>query len=168
MDTAAPLRRDVRLLGTILGQVLVEQDGPWLLELVERIRHDAQSARRNGVVADVDTALPARDQALVLRAFGLYFQLANLAEQLHRLRRRREDARDGVVARESLDEAFRSLEEADLARAHTTSVRLVLTAHPTEATRRTVLLAHIRIAEQLRQLISSKCAVPDGNQHRRN
>jgi phosphoenolpyruvate carboxylase len=152
MDTAAPLRRDVRLLGTILGQVLVEQDGPWLLELVERIRHDAQSARRNGVVADVDTALPARDQALVLRAFGLYFQLANLAEQLHRLRRRREDARGGVVARESLDEAFRSLEEADLARAHTTSVRLVLTAHPTEATRRTVLLAHIRIAEELHRL----------------
>jgi phosphoenolpyruvate carboxylase len=152
MDTAAPLRRDVRLLGTILGQVLVEQDGPWLLELVERIRHDAQSARRDGVVADVDTSLSAREQALVLRAFGVYFQLANLAEQLHRLRRRREDARDGLIARESLEEAFRSLADADLARARSTSIRLVLTAHPTEATRRTVLLAHIRIAEQLSRL----------------
>jgi phosphoenolpyruvate carboxylase len=152
MDTAAPLRRDVRLLGTILGAVLVEQEGPWLLELVERIRRDAQSARRDGVVADVDTTLPADEQALVLRAFGLYFQLANLAEQLHRLRRRREDARHGRVARESLEEAFRRLASADLDRARETSVRLVLTAHPTEATRRTVLLAHIRIAEQLRRL----------------
>src|SRR5581483_8264888 len=101
-DTAAPLRRDVRLLGTILGEVLVEQEGPWLLELVERIRRDAREARRQGVVAQVDTSLGANEQALVLRAFGLYFQLANLAEQLHRLRRRREDAREGRVTRESL------------------------------------------------------------------
>ena len=99
MDTAAPLRRDVRLLGTPLGEVQVEQEGPWLLELVERIRRDAQAARRDGVVADVDATLPGDQQALVLRAFGLYFQLANLAEQLHRLRRRREDARNGRVAR---------------------------------------------------------------------
>src|SRR5439155_10564934 len=152
VDTAAPLRRDVRLLGTILGEVLVEQEGPWLLELVERIRRDAQEARDSGIVAEVDTTLPAGEQALVLRAFGLYFQLANLAEQLHRLRRRREVAREGRVARESLEEAFRSLANADIARARSTSVRLVLTAHPTEATRRTVLLAQIRIAEQLHRL----------------
>jgi phosphoenolpyruvate carboxylase len=155
-DTAAPLRRDVRLLGTLLGEVLVEQEGPWLLELVERIRRDAQAARRDGAVADVDRALPAEQQALVLRAFGLYFQLANLAEQLHRMRRRREDARHGRVARESLEEAFRSLADADLDRARTSSVRLVLTAHPTEATRRTVMLAHIRIAEQLYRLDDSR------------
>ena len=152
MDTAAPLRRDVRLLGTILGEVLVEQEGPWLLELVERIRRDAQAARRDGVVADVDPSLPGTEQALVLRAFGLYFQLANLAEQLHRLRRRREDARHGRIARESLEEAFRQLADADLDRARGTSIRLVLTAHPTEATRRTVLLAHLRIAAQLRRV----------------
>jgi phosphoenolpyruvate carboxylase len=152
VDTAAPLRRDVRLLGTILGEVLVEQEGPWLLELVERVRRDSQAARRDGVVVDVDRALPAAQQALVLRAFGLYFQLANLAEQLHRLRRRREDARHGRVARESLEEAFRQLADADLGAARGTSIRLVLTAHPTEATRRTVLLAHLRIAAQLRRL----------------
>src|SRR5437879_5320990 len=151
-DSAAPLRRDVRMLGTILGTVLVEQEGPWLLELVEQIRRDARSARRDGAVVSVDPALGAREQALVLRAFGLYFQLANLAEQHHRLRRRREDAHDGRVARESLEEAFRQLGGALDGRAHGTSIRLVLTAHPTEATRRTVLLAHIRISEQLRLL----------------
>jgi phosphoenolpyruvate carboxylase len=56
------------------------------------------------------------------------------------------------VTRESLDDAFGQLVGVDLERAHGTSIRLVLTAHPTEATRRTVLLAHIRISEQLRLL----------------
>ena len=142
----------MRLLGTLLGEVLVEQEGQWLLDLVERIRAAAQAARRDGTVVDVDPALPADQQALVLRAFGVYFQLANLAEQLHRMRRRREGARHDRVARESLDEAFRSLAGADLERARGSSVRLVLTAHPTEATRRTVLLAHIRVAEELYRL----------------
>src|SRR6476620_9367371 len=162
-DTAAPLRRDVRMLGTILGNVLVEQEGEWLLELVERIRRDARSARRDGAVVSVDPALDAREQALVLRAFGLYFQLANLAEQHHRLRRRREDAHDGRISRESLEGAFQQLGEVD-ERAQTTSIRLVLTAHPTEATRRTVLLAHIRIAVQLRLLDDPRLSPADQRQ----
>ncbi|HST16871.1 MAG TPA: phosphoenolpyruvate carboxylase [Gaiellaceae bacterium] len=157
-DTAAPLRRDIRLLGTILGEVLVEQEGAWLLELVERIRRATREARRDGSVASPElvSGLEPEAQTLVLRAFGLYFQLANLAEQHHRLRRRREDAHDGRVARESLEDAFERLapipneELAD--RARSTSIELVLTAHPTEATRRTVLLAHIRIEAQLVQL----------------
>ena len=151
-DTAAPLRRDVRLLGTLLGAVLVEQEGEWLLELVEQVRRASQKARREGAVADVDQSLPAHEQALVLRAFGLWFQLANLAEQLHRLRRRRDDARHGRIPPESLDDAFRRVARGDRERARSSSIRLVLTAHPTEATRRTVLLAHIRIAEQLARL----------------
>jgi phosphoenolpyruvate carboxylase len=132
--------------------VLVEQEGRWLLDLVEQIRHDARGARRAGTVVAVDETLGVREQALVLRAFGLYFQLANLAEQHHRLRRRREDAREGRVARESLAEAFETLGEVDEERARRIRIRLVLTAHPTEATRRTILLAHIRIADELERL----------------
>src|SRR3954470_20976058 len=124
-DTAAALRRNVRMLGEILGTVLVEQEGEWLLELVEQIRREARAARRDGTVVDVDPELGAREQALVLRAFGLYFQLANLAEQHHRLRRRREDAHDGRVARESLEEAFRQLGGSLDERAHGTEIRLV-------------------------------------------
>src|SRR3954468_65584 len=139
------------MLGTILGTVLVEQEGEWLLELVERIRRDARAARYAGTVVEVDPGLGADEQALVLRAFGLYFQLANLAEQHHRLRRRREDAHDGRVARESLEAAFDQVGDVD-DRARGTSIRLVLTAHPTEATRRTILLAPIRISAQLRLL----------------
>ena len=119
------------------------------------IRRDARAARARGPATSraPSTELEPREQALVLRAFGLYFQLANLAEQHHRLRRRREDAHDGRVSRESLDDAFdraRAVRRrARRARAGT-SIRLVLTAHPTEATRRTVLLAHIRIADAAR------------------
>ena len=163
-DTAAPLRRDVRVLGTILGTVLVEQEGEWLLELVEAIRREARTARADSTTASTAASLTADQQAVVLRAFGLYFQLANLAEQHHRLRRRREDAHDGVVARESLEDAFQQLAAvpADelVERAATTSIRLVLTAHPTEATRRTVLLAHIRVADQLIRLDDPRLA-PD-------
>jgi len=85
-DSSAPLRDDVRLLGAILGRVLVEQQGAWLLELVESIRSATRAARRAGP-ADVGATLGAVEpeaQALVLRAFAVYFQLANLAEQHHR------------------------------------------------------------------------------------
>jgi phosphoenolpyruvate carboxylase len=155
-DGAAPLRRDVRLLGTLLGRVLVEQEGQWLLDLVEQIRLDSRAARRAGDVTSVDPTWSSREQTLVLRAFGLYFQLANLAEQHHRVRRRREDEHAGRSTRESLADALARLSELPddelRARAIPISIRLVLTAHPTEATRRTVLLTHIRIAEQLQVL----------------
>ena len=149
-DASAPLRRDVRLLGTILGNVLVEQEGEWLLQLVERTRRAARAAREEQTV-EVEAFPSAHEQALVLRAFGLYFQLANLAEQHHRLRRRREDAHRGAALRESLDSALETLGDEDVTGAGT-SIQLVLTAHPTEATRRTVLLAHIRIARLLARL----------------
>jgi phosphoenolpyruvate carboxylase len=154
-DSARPLRRDIRLLGNLLGTVLVEQVDRDLLDAVERIRLLARGARERGTVAELDHAVSELDpelQALVLRAFGIYFQLANIAEQHHRVRRRRADALGGPL-RESLDEASAELAavpEAELCgRARSTAVRLVLTAHPTEATRRTILLAHVRVADLL-------------------
>jgi phosphoenolpyruvate carboxylase len=160
----APLRRDVRHLGTVLGHVLVEQAGQGLLDDVERIRLLSREARASGaaskreeltrVVADLDLD----GQALVLRAFGVYFQLANLAEQHHRLRRRREYEHERRVARESLADALAQLERAGVERseiesvARTLSLELVLTAHPTEATRRSVLAAHLRLGRLLATL----------------
>ena len=97
-------------------------------------------------------------QAEVLRAFSMYFQLANLAEQHHRLRRRREYEHEQRVPRESLAEAFSRLERADVsarqlaAAARRLSLELVLTAHPTEATRRTVLAAQLRLDRLLDRL----------------
>ena len=157
----AQLRANVRLLGDILGRVLVEQDGPELLELEERIRSFARDARASGDRTELEQTIRALDlerQSTVLRAFSLFFQLANIAEQHHRLRRRRQYEHEGRLPRESLADAVARLREhgvgdAELREtAERLEVRLVLTAHPTEATRRTTLQAHQRLATALRRL----------------
>jgi phosphoenolpyruvate carboxylase len=147
----APLRRDVRMLGGLLGRVLVEQEDESLLEDVERIRGLARAARAGAGHDDLAAAvaaLPLERQASVLRAFALYFTLANVAEQQHRIRRRRVYALEERVLPESLAAAFEQVgdREADIA------LQLVLTAHPTEAARRTVLASHLRIASLLAEL----------------
>ena len=152
----APLRRDVRLLGDLLGRVLVEQEGEELLADVERVRALAREARGGAPLDELRAAvaaLPAEREASVLRAFALYFQLANTAEQQHRIRRRREYAHEGRVPAESLEAAFARLDgvPAGLLEERV-SLELVLTAHPTEAARRTVLASHLRLARLLAEL----------------
>jgi phosphoenolpyruvate carboxylase len=149
------------MLGTVLGRILVEQDGEELLNEVERIRQLARDARATARRAHRDelkrtvAELGLDRQALVLRAFGTYFQLVNLAEQHHRLRRRRQYEHERRIPRESLVEAITRLREAgvqpsELAEAtRGLSLELVLTAHPTEATRRSVLAAHLRLSRLL-------------------
>ena len=160
----APLRRDVRRLGDVLGRTLVEQEGPELLEDVERIRLLSREARATGRASRREelrrtvSGLEPERQALVLRAFGVYFQLANLAEQHHRLRRRRQYEHERRVPRESLADAFTRLQRAGVdapaleSVSHRLSLELVLTAHPTEATRRSVLAAHLRLGRLLAEL----------------
>jgi phosphoenolpyruvate carboxylase len=160
----APLRSDVRLLGQILGRVLVEQEGEELLEDEERIRLLSRDARgtgsspRRAELREVVRRLAPARQAEVLRAFGLYFQLANIAEQHHRIRRRRAYELEQRVPHESLAEAFNHLRDSgvppeELAEtARGLSLELVVTAHPTEATRRTVLAAHLRLSQLLAEL----------------
>jgi phosphoenolpyruvate carboxylase len=156
-----PLRRDVRFLGEILGRVIVEQEGEALLEAEERIRSLARAGRAGEPRDELREAVRSLDlevQGRVLRAFAAYFQLVNLAEQHHRLRRRREYEHEERVPRESLAEAFSRLEHAGVGRAELedaaghVSLELVFTAHPTEATRRTFLAAHARLAERLAEL----------------
>jgi phosphoenolpyruvate carboxylase len=152
----APLRRDVRLLGDLLGRVLVEQEGESLLEDVERVRALARASRAGSPHEELQEAvegLPLDRQASVLRAFGLYFQLANVAEQYHRVRRLRAYKLEERVPAESLDDSFAKLEGvAPEELEQRVSLQLVLTAHPTEATRRTVLASHLRIAALLAEL----------------
>jgi phosphoenolpyruvate carboxylase len=160
----APLRRDVRLLGETLGRVLVEQGGEDLLSDEEHVRELSRRARASGSatararLAEAVGALELERQAEVLRAFSLYFQLANLAEQHHRVRRRREYEHEQRVPRESLADAFAQLERAGVSRRQLAeagrgiALELVLTAHPTEATRRTVLQAHVRLDRLLDRL----------------
>ena len=158
-DTA--LRANVRLLGDLLGRVLVEQEGQELLDDEERIRALARDARAGGsrvALGDAVAALGLERQAAVQRAFALFFQLVNIAEQHHRIRRRREYEAEGRVPRESLAEAFAQVDRGGVDDAELQAagarlrVELVLTAHPTEATRRTVLEAHRRVAALLARL----------------
>jgi len=151
-----PLRRDVRLLGSLLGRVLVEQEGEAFLAAEEQIRASARRSREIGdpsAVRDAVRELSPDAQATMLRAFALYFQLANTAEQHHRVRRRRAQAEQPRPARESLADAVERLSPVPCdeleRRLKRVSLELVLTAHPTEATRRTLLRAHVRIAELL-------------------
>jgi phosphoenolpyruvate carboxylase len=155
-EPEAALRANVRLLGEILGAVIVEQEGEELLALEERVRKLARAGRRGYAEAtDELTAivhgLDLEQQALVLRSFAIYFQLANIAEQHHRVRRRRAYEAEGRTPPESLADALERIGERELG-AHGVSVELVLTAHPTEATRRTVLRLHRRVAALLREL----------------
>ncbi len=163
-DAADPaLRANVRALGEILGRVLTEQEGEEVYRLEERIRLLARLGRGGDVgasraLAETIARLDVATQAVVLRAFTIYFHLANIAEQHHRVRRRREVERQGGTLRESLDEALEQLERDGVgpdelaAAAARVSVELVLTAHPTEALPRTILEKHRRIARLLDEL----------------
>ncbi len=171
MATDAPLRRDVRLLGELLGRVMVEQEGEELLAREEEIRRVSRRARESGdptVRAELARAVGELDleqQTKILRAFALFFQLANIAEQHHRIRRRRDVEREQGVPRESLADAFRRLREAGIddaalaEAAQHVSLELVLTAHPTEATRRTILQAQARLGDLLTELDTGESVV---------
>ena len=87
----AALRSDVRKLGDLLGQTLVRQEGPELLELVENVR----KAVREGQGEELLASLSVEDSVQLVRAFSTYFNLANVAEQVHRARVLAEARADG-------------------------------------------------------------------------
>jgi phosphoenolpyruvate carboxylase len=145
-----PLREDVGRLGQLVGQMLAEQGGERFFERVEAVRQAAIHRRREGdPVATLARSLDGldADQAEALaRAFATYFQAVNIAERVHRIRRRRDYQREGgPVQPESLLDVLGRLKRegvgADellgwLARLW---IEPVFTAHPTEAMRRSLL-----------------------------
>ncbi|KQO16582.1 phosphoenolpyruvate carboxylase [Paenibacillus sp. Leaf72] len=160
------LRRDVRFLGNILGEVLVHQGGKELLEIVEQIRETSKSLRAEYIpelFAQFKTTVSSLSPEIrhqVIRAFAIYFQLVNIAEQNHRIRRKRDYERSTGegVQRGSIESAVADLKERQIAVEDVQqmlsgiSLELVMTAHPTEATRRAVLDIHKRIAEDVMEL----------------
>lgn len=160
-DSHAALRRDVRLLGDLLGETIRTQCGDPMLDRVEAVRGLAKRARQGEPDAgtELNRMLQALDVAVarpVARAFAMFLTLANIAEQHHRTRRRRDRARAGdPPQRGSLDESFTRLLADGVApdELHAVvaglGVELVLTAHPTEVHRRTSLHIHNRIAALL-------------------
>ncbi len=160
-DPHQPLRDDVRLLGEVLGRVLRHYEGDVIFERVEQVREAAKRARTcEGELEPFNRLLremPIGAALTVARAFAHFLNLANIAEQHHRVRRRRDHARDphGAPQRGSCAETFARLRSegvpADALAAVIASMRveLVFTAHPTEIVRRTLLQKHNRIAQIL-------------------
>ena len=173
----APLRRDVRSLGRLLGEVLKEQAGERLFNQVEELRlltiqyRDAtggdefvQAGERADQLMQVFAQSVANLELVeayrLTKAFAIYFELTNLAETNHRKRRRRslQLAPDGTPQPGSIRAILRRLRAAGfscdtaLEALRSVEVMPVFTAHPTEAARRTVLFKRRRIADELERL----------------
>lgn len=160
-EATEPMRADIRLLGSILGDTVREQNGDDVFELVERARVESFRVRRSEIDRaelarmfddiDIHRAIP------VIRAFSHFALLANVAEDIHRERRRAIHVAAGEPPQDSsLAATYAKLDEAELDSATVADalrgavISPVITAHPTETRRRTVFVTQHRITELLR------------------
>ena len=173
----APLKRDVRSLGMLLGEVLREQAGDELYEQVEELRQGTIRRREAEAQVDEKTAalsaavhaahamalvhkLPVERALLLTRAFGFYFELINLAETNHRKRRRLALQLSGAAGKQrgSLTGTLRAMKRVGITAEEALEwlrkvlVVPVFTAHPTEVARRSVMFKRRRIGELLEEL----------------
>lgn len=158
-DKDLPLIEDIRLLGRILGDVIREQEGEQAFALVEQVRQLSVAFRRDADEA-ADKALKkllkglSSDQTVsVIRAFTYFSHLANLAEDRHHIRRRAVHERAGNTQEGSIEVALARLRWAGISTATVVDtlaksfISPVLTAHPTEVQRQSILTAERRIAQ---------------------
>jgi phosphoenolpyruvate carboxylase len=167
-DPHKPLRDDVRLLGGLLGETLRRQEGQALLDRVERVRALAKRSRSDApgradtfeTLAGELRTMPTEAAIPIARSFAHFLNLANIAEQHHRMRRRRAYQRDpqGRPQQGSIEEALPRLVAGGLRpetlydAIRTLRIELVITAHPTEIMRRTLQHKYSRIAAALADL----------------
>ncbi len=175
-DNERPLTEDIRLLGRILGDVIREQEGEDAFNLIEQIRKLSVAFRRDAD-HEADKALKkllkglSGDQAVsVIRAFTYFSHLANLAEDRHHIRRRAIHERAGDTQEGSIEVAMSRLRWAGISTKTISNtlaqsyVAPVLTAHPTEVQRKSILDAERDIAQLLtaRDDIRQRCAAFEG------
>ncbi|MBJ7313134.1 phosphoenolpyruvate carboxylase [Rugamonas sp. CCM 8940] len=162
VDKDAPLKEDIRLLGRLLGDVLREQEGEEVFAVVETIRQTAVRFRREadaGAAKELDGMLKilTREQTIsVVRAFSYFSHLANIAEDQHHIRRRRAHLLAGSRPQQgSVNFALCKLKDAGVDRQTVSTffqdalIAPVLTAHPTEVQRKSILDAEHDIARLL-------------------
>ena len=162
-DNERPLVEDIRLLGRILGDVIREQEGAEIYELIEKIRKLSVSFRRDAdhaadkALKKLLKGLPGDYAVSVIRGFTYFSHLANLAEDRHHIRRRAIHERVGDTQEGSIEVALQRLRWAGITPkiisqtlAHS-FLSPVLTAHPTEVQRQSILSAERDLAELLRE-----------------
>ncbi|MBV1915469.1 MAG: phosphoenolpyruvate carboxylase [Pseudomonadales bacterium] len=161
-DSHAPLRKNIRILGDLLGETIRDQDGEQIFTLIEQIRalSKASSAGDSDAYSQLDQLLTSlqQDQLIpVVRSFGLMLNLMNIAEEYHRVRRLRTASRQNNPGghRKSLPQLLTHLGDQGISKSRISetienlNIELVLTAHPTEVSRRTVSQKYDRIADSL-------------------
>lgn len=156
----AELREDVHMLGALVGEVIREQGGDALFEAVESDRRTA-IARREGdkecarKLTEKTRNVPPREARDLVRAFSTWFEMLNMAEKVHRIRRRRQYLNEDMIQPGGMIEAVNKLKEHGLSLEDVWRLMLqmwiepVFTAHPTESTRRTILRKQQKIAQLL-------------------
>ena len=161
-DPHKPLRQNIRMLGDMLGDAIVALEGQSVLDMVAEIREMSQLARSGDASArkrlvDLIGQLDDRNLMLMAKAFGQFLNLANIAEQHHRVRRRRDYRRHDNPRPQngSLEELLPRLldmgidKEQIVDRLMHSRIDFVLTAHPTESQRRTMIQKYDRVAALL-------------------
>ncbi len=159
-ETDTLLRDDVRVLGSMVGSMLAEQVSPALLAQVESLRRAAIARRENGEPVDALAAIlaevPAQNAEALVRAFSAWFSAINLAERVHRIRRRRDYQRaSGEPQPGGLEAVLRGLRddgigiEAIVELLPRMLIEPVFTAHPTEAIRRALLVKERAVVARL-------------------
>jgi phosphoenolpyruvate carboxylase len=177
-DKLKPLRENIRLLGNLLGEVLIEIEGEEFFELEEYIRLTTKSLREKHSSSKLRTlkkriaALDVSTLSKIIRAFSIYFQFSNIAEQNHRIHRRRQYRidPDAEPQKGSIEDCVREFKQRgvppEVIQETIDSLQIVpvFTAHPTESTRRLILLKHLKIWRHLESLGSPQLTKPDREQ----
>ncbi len=165
-DKDQALRDDVRMLGALLGDLIREQSGLELYELVESARLRAIRRREGNEkpgeeLAELVSGLDTKLAHQIIRSFSTYFQMVNTAEKVHRIRRRREYLRDVVHYQPGgLEDTFIKLKASGTTAQslqellNSLLIEPIFTAHPTEPTRRTILRKEQKIVRHLIDLLN--------------
>lgn len=163
----APLREDVHRLGSLVGELILDQGGEALFDLVESARRAAIERREGDGAAEsrlveLVQSLDATAAREFVRAFSTYFQMVNTAEKVHRIRRRRDYLKsEADVQPGGLEATIKAMKEQGVSGAAlheilaNSLVEPVFTAHPTEPTRRTILRKQQNIVRQLMESLTS-------------
>ncbi|HET9563025.1 MAG TPA: phosphoenolpyruvate carboxylase, partial [Mycobacterium sp.] len=172
-EATEPMREDIRMLGAILGDTVREQSGEQVFDLVERARVESFRVRRSEIdraeFAGMFDGIDIHQAIPVIRAFTHFALLANVAEDIHRERRRAvhvaagEPPQNSSLAATYLKLDFAELDSATVAHALTGAlVSPVITAHPTETRRRTVFDTQHRITELMRLRLHGHTETEEG------